>query len=265
VIKDPTITNPVTYLDFNTPLAGSQGHADTIYFDPNSAFHLVLHTLLLHKLSAFGLSGGYVNWSCSFLSNRQSQVRISGILPTPFVVLSGVPQGSVLEPLLFNISINDLCNVINYSKYFIFVDDQNLVSLNHPSTKIYHNLTLILYEVYTLLNFRKLNISKTRLISFSRETNTLIYDYKLRQYSIIRTNSVEDLEVFTDSKLRTHSHADYLFSQCTELLGLVRISIFSFSLISSAHIMLHFTLVRSKPEYASVVWNSIMNTDANKL
>jgi hypothetical protein len=68
----------VTFLDFVTPLVSSQGQADAIYFD------LVPHTLLLQKLSAFGLSGGYVNWFCSYLTNRKSQVRVSGILSLPF-------------------------------------------------------------------------------------------------------------------------------------------------------------------------------------
>jgi sarcosine oxidase/L-pipecolate oxidase len=123
-----TITNLVTYLDFITPLVSSQGKADAIYFDLRSAFDLVPHTLLLQKLSAFGLSGDYANWFCSYLTNRQYQVRVSGILSSPFVVLSGVPQGSVLGPLLFNIFMNDLCDVINYSRYIFLADD----------TKIFH-------------------------------------------------------------------------------------------------------------------------------
>jgi hypothetical protein len=88
-----TITNLVTYLDFITPLVSYQGQADAIYFDLSSAFDLVPHTLLLQKVSAFGLTGGCVNWFCSYLTNRQSQVRVSGILSSPFVVLFGVPQG----------------------------------------------------------------------------------------------------------------------------------------------------------------------------
>jgi hypothetical protein len=117
-----------------------------VYFD------LVPHTLLLQKLNAFRLSGGYVNWFCSYSTNRQSQVHVSGILSSPFVVLSGIPQGSVLGPLLFNIFMNDLCDVINYSRYLLFALVSTFsVSLNIPTTAFDFNLTLIPYKVGALL------------------------------------------------------------------------------------------------------------------
>jgi hypothetical protein len=64
------------------------------------------HIFLLFKHSAFGLSGGYVNWVHSYLSNWKSQVPLSGVFSSPFEVLSGVPRGSVLGPLLFSVFIN---------------------------------------------------------------------------------------------------------------------------------------------------------------
>jgi hypothetical protein len=98
----------VTFVDFITPLVCSQGQADATYFDVSNAFDLIPHALLLHKLSALGLSGGYVNWFHSYLSGWQSQVRVSGVLSSPFEIISGVPQGSVLGPLLFNVVINNM-------------------------------------------------------------------------------------------------------------------------------------------------------------
>jgi hypothetical protein len=113
-------------------------------------------------------------------------------------------------------------------------------------------------------NCMKLNIGKTRVISFSRKTNVLIYDYKLCQFPITRSHSIKDLGVYTDNKLHFHDHVNYIFSQSTRLSGLIRNITFNFFSIESM-LRLYIALVRSKLEYASVVWNSITSTDASKL
>jgi hypothetical protein len=71
-----TTNNLVTYPDFISHLVSSQHQVDSIYFDLSSAFDLVLHPILLNKLYAYGLSDGYVNCVCSYLTNRQSSVCI---------------------------------------------------------------------------------------------------------------------------------------------------------------------------------------------
>jgi hypothetical protein len=172
-----TSTNLVTYVDFIAPLAGSQRQADAIYFDLSSAFDLVNHSLLLHKLSAFGLSSGYINWFRSYLSNRTSQVRVSGALSAPFVVLSGVPQGSVLGPLLINAFINDICDVVAHSRYLLFADDIKMyraVESPQDCTLLQSDINSI--QGWCIANCMKLNIVKTRVISFSRKTDVLKYD-----------------------------------------------------------------------------------------
>jgi hypothetical protein len=161
-----------------------------------------------------------------------------------------------LGPLLFNIFINDLCNAINHSRYLLFADDINIFrAIKSPyDCSLLHDIESV--QSWCTANFMKLNINKTRVISFSRKTATLFFQYKLCHSSITRTNSIKDLGVFIDSKLHFHNHVDYIFSQCIKLLGLVRAITFPFSSIGSLY-MLYCTLIRSKLEYASVVWNSV--------
>jgi hypothetical protein len=113
---------------------------------------------------------------------------------------------------------------------------------------------LLLLLLWCIANCMKVNISKTKVISFSTKTNVLFYDYKLCHSSITRTDFIKDLGVFIDAKLNFHDHVNYIFTQCIKLLGLVRSITFNFSSVECM-LRLYTTLVRSKLEYASVVWN----------
>ena len=106
-----------------------------------------------------------------------------------------------------------------------------------------------------------LNISKTRAITFSNQTNTFLLKYKLGD--ITRTDCIKDMGVFIFSKLYFLSYVDYIFSQSIKVLGLIRNITFSFSTFDHL-LILYFSLVRPKLVYASVVWNSITSTDARK-
>jgi hypothetical protein len=110
----------------------------------------------------------------------------------------------------------------------------------------------------------RLNTVKTCVMSYTRKTNFLSYNYQLCHATITPTSSIKDLGVFLDSKLHFHNHVDYVFSECIKLLGLIRSTAYSFSSLECLRV-LYPTLVRPRLEYASVVWNSITSTDANKL
>jgi hypothetical protein len=103
----------------------------------------------------------------------KSQVRVSGVLSSPFEVLSGVPQGSVLGPLLFNVFINDVCYAVAHSTYLLFADDMKF------SKPLILLRAATYYTGWCIANYMKLNISRTKVITFSRKTNPLTYDYKL--------------------------------------------------------------------------------------
>ena len=109
-------------LDFYTTISKSINHnctSDVIYIDMSKAFDKVSHPKLLFKLSKYGITGNVLEWLTSYLSNRFQRVKINTIFSEYLTISSGVPQGSVLGPLLFLIYINDL-PAINSS---LFTDD----------------------------------------------------------------------------------------------------------------------------------------------
>jgi hypothetical protein len=156
-----TVTNLVTFLHFVTPLVCSQGQTDSIYFDFINSFNILPHALLHHKLSNYGLYSGYLNWFLSYLTNRQSCVRYSGILSTPSEVQSGVPQGSVSGPSLFNIYKNDFCDIIKHSNCLLFADDLKVCrAVSSPSDCLLQQSDINRVRNWWMANFMKPNFSK---------------------------------------------------------------------------------------------------------
>jgi hypothetical protein len=131
-------------------------------------FYCYVARLLLHTLNNYALSSGYINWFHGYLTNRESCVRFPVLFSSPFVVLSGVPQGSVLGPLLFNISVDDLWEVTNYSS-LQFADDLKVYRAIEASNYCFLLQSYIerVHE-WCSTNLMKSNLSKIRVISVSR-------------------------------------------------------------------------------------------------
>jgi hypothetical protein len=121
-----------------------------------------------------------------------------------------------------------------------------------------HDIDLV--QNWCLVNGMKLNLGRT----FTLKTNIIYFNCKLCNNLVSCSQCVKDFGVLLDCKLYFHQHVDYIFSQGLKMLGLKQYITSSFSTLDSI-LVLYSTLIRSKLEYASVVWNSTTSTDSSKL
>ena len=139
-----------------------------IFVDLQKAFDTVEHDILLAKLEHYGIRGMANNWFKSYLFNRKQFVSINGHISNQTSVKYGVPQGSVLGPLLFLIYINDLNLAIKFCKVHHFADDTNLLHFSKSVNKLDKYINLDMKNLTDWLNVNKisLNVKKTELVIF---------------------------------------------------------------------------------------------------
>jgi hypothetical protein len=132
-------------------------------------------------------------------------------LPT-FQVTSVVPEGSVLEPFLFTVFINALCNSNKHCKVLIFTGNLKIFRIiNSPYDRRLLQSDINSVSDYRAASFMRLETAKTRVISYSRKANLLRYGYQLCHAAMTSNRSIKELGVSFDSKLYFHNHVDLIF------------------------------------------------------
>ena len=139
-----------------------------IFIDLKKAFDTVNHKILLSKLEHYGIRGSLLKWFESYLTNRTQYVFLNGVSSDTMSMSCGVPQGSVLGPLLFLLYINDLPNISDKLKFFLFADDTNIYyeSDNLKSLEKIVNQELKSLSLWLNVNRLALNVSKTNFVIF---------------------------------------------------------------------------------------------------
>ena len=230
---------------------------DCIYLDFAKAFDKVPHNKLLHKLKSYGIIGKLHSWISNFLTNREQRVNINGKYSETRPVTSGIPQGSVLGPILFIIYINDLPDQVN-SYLKIFADDTKffrLITDIIDRQDLQHDLNKVLeWSHKWQLPF---NIDKCKVIHYSY--NNPLYNYTLNNKPLTTDTSEKDLGVTFTSDLKFSSHIRQIISKANSRLGLIKNTFTNKT--AKIIIPLYKSLVRPLLEYCVSIWNPNLRKD----
>ena len=196
-----------------------------VFIDLKKAFDTVDHSILLKKMDYYGLRGITNNWFKSYLTNRYQYVTINGHKSTHALMRFGVPQGSVLGPLLFLIYINDLHFAIKNSTTRHFADDTNIIIKNKSAKVLTRDLNVDLAQLTKWLRANKisLNTKKTELLIFCSKQRKISYDIKVKinGKKLIPVNHIKYLGVYIDCHLDWTFHTNILSTKLSRAVGIL--------------------------------------------
>ncbi|MES9882305.1 MAG: reverse transcriptase family protein [Sedimenticola sp.] len=226
---------------------------DLILLDFSKAFDKVSHNKLLHKLHQYGVRKQTLAWIGAFLKNRSQQVVLEGETSDSIPVTSGVPQGSVLGPILFLVYINDLPERIQ-SQVRLFADDTAVyltIDSNKDGQTLQNDLdTLQLWENKWDMHF---NPSKCLVLHISRSRTPINTLYNLHGQILQSVASAKYLGVTISNNLTWNTHIHQITNKANKTLGFVRRNIRTTNTKVKEHA--YKALVRPQVEYASSIWD----------
>lgn len=236
---------------------------DIAVLDFAKAFDTVPHRKLLSKLKHYGIDGNTHAWITDFLSNREQCVVVDGETSGWVPVKSGVPQGTVLGPLLFLLHINDLPQAVK-SQVRLFADDCLLyrtIDSRDDQATLQKDLTSL--EEWGMKWGMHFNASKCNILRISRSKDPFTFMYSLCGQILQEENETKYLGVTICNDLSWSSHVQSTTHKASNILAFLKRNLHE----CPAHLkeLAYITLVRSVTEYAATVWDPHLKKDIAKL
>ena len=193
------------------------------YLDFSKAFDMVDHSILLVKLEYYGIRGIALDWFKSYLAGRKQYVTYNGTSSSTKVIKCGVPQGSILGPLLFLLYINDLPNVCKSTNPVLYADDTNLFLNGKNLIDLQTTINSELAEISTWLKINKcLNVKKTHHMIFTHkrkiQPNVAL---SIEGHPIDEVDNTKFLGVYLDNKINWKKHISYISGKVARGIGLI--------------------------------------------
>ena len=233
----------------------NNAQTDVVYLDFKKAFDSVAHNELLVKLWCFGITGNIWNWFKAYLTSRKQCVHLNNVMSDLLPVISGVPQGSVLGPILFLVFVNDISDSALSSKVVLFADDTKCFKAVHSSLDS-HSLQLDLHRLSLWSQRWKLYFNEQKCVSIRfcpGSPASITHAYYINGESVLLQDKHRDLGIIMSSDLSWDAHYRHILSNAYKTLGLLR-RVFSNGHCPQNKRALYLSLVKSKLMYNSPIW-----------